>query len=126
MGGGLFPGKPFAFNLKCIVFTAAMAGGYWFLPPRNKWIGTALLWLPYVSMAYYDYAYDCANKMAPTPYLPFGRWLFLPFKPAGYQAAYKALSAEEQAVFDKVDHVAGWTLVVIAGAAAAAFAARRP
>ena len=77
MSGGLYPGRPFAFNLKCIVFTAAVAGGYWWLPPRSWWVLLMLLWLPYVAMAWYDYMYDCRDKMGPT-LVPFGRWLFLP------------------------------------------------
>ena len=50
MSGGVYTGRPFSFNLKCIVFTACVAGGYWFLPPRRWWALAALLWLPYVSM----------------------------------------------------------------------------
>ena len=32
-------------NWKCIWFTLALAGGYWYLPPKNKWVllGVALL-----------------------------------------------------------------------------------
>jgi hypothetical protein len=124
MAGGLFPGKPFEFNVKCIVFTALVAGGYWVAPPKNKAVLGFLLWAPYIAMAYYDYLYDCRNRLQPTP-LPFGRTLFLPFKPADYQARYAALTPEQKAVMDRVDrstaHVLGWTLV----AAVAYMALRR-
>lgn len=111
MAGGIFPGKPFEFNLKCIVFTAALAGGYWWLPRRNAWVLGLLLWLPYITMAWYDYAYDCRNKMQPT-IVPFGRFLFLPFKPAYYKARYEQMAQSQKNAMARLDHVVGWTLVV--------------
>ena len=32
-------------NWKCLVFTVVIAGGYWFLPQKNKWILAILLYL---------------------------------------------------------------------------------
>ena len=117
MAGGLYEGRPFAFNVKCILFTAALAGGYWFLPSKNLIVLLVLLWLPYVAMAWYDYTYDCANKMGPTV-IPFGRYLFLPFKPDGYKAEYSKLAQAQLDTMDRVDrataHVIGWTAVVAA------------
>lgn len=110
MAGGLFPGKPFEFNLKCIVFTALLASGYWYLPRKNLWILVFLLWSPYIALAWYDYAYDCQLKLQPTA-VPFGRAIWLPFKPPGYKQAYEDLPPEKKAIMDKVDHVAGWTLL---------------
>lgn len=118
MAGGLYPGRPFAFNIKCIVFTAAIAGGYWWLPPRSVLTLLFLLWLPYVAMAWYDYMYDCRDKMQPTLF-PFGRHLFLPFKPPGYQAEMNKLAQSQLDAMDRLDHVAGWTLAVAAVAYAA-------
>lgn len=117
MSGGLYEGRPFAFNPKCIVFTAAVAGGYWFLPPRSWWALAVLLWLPYVAMAWYDEFYNCSDKMQPT-IVPFGRTLFLPFKPAAYQAAYGKLAQAQVDAMSRLDHALGWTAVV-AGAALA-------
>lgn len=111
MSGGIFPGRPFAFNVKCIVGTALIAGGYWFLPPRSLWVLLMLLWLPYVAMAWYDYMYDCRDKMQPTVF-PFGRYVFLPFKPPGYKAAYATMEPSQYKTMDRVDHVAGWTLLI--------------
>lgn len=111
MAGGLFPGKPFEFNVKCIIFTAVLAGGYWYLPPKKLWILVFLLWFPYIAMAWYDYMYDCRNKLGPTA-VPFGRLIWLPFKPPGYKQAYEDLPEEKKAIMDRVDHVAGWTLLM--------------
>ncbi len=118
MAGGLFPGKPFALNIKCIIFTAVVAGGYWWLPPKSLWVLGLLLWLPYIAMAWYDYKYDCNDKMQPT-IVPFGRFLFLPFKPPGYKAEYAKLAQSQIDAMKRLDHVVGWTLVVAAVVAAA-------
>ena len=118
MAGGLYPGRPFALNIKCIVFTAVVAGGYWYLPPRRWWALALLLWLPYVAMAWYDHYYDCADKMAPTV-VPFGRWLFLPFKPQPYQREYSKMAQGQVDVMSRVDHVTAWTLLVLGLAATA-------
>ena len=111
MAGGLYPGRPFAFNAKCIVFTLALAGGYWAAPRRNWWVLAFLLWMPYVAMAWYDYAYDCRDKMQPT-IVPFGRYLFLPFKPPGYKAEYAKLADAQIQKMRSLDHAVGWTLAV--------------
>lgn len=115
MSGGLYPGRPFAFNVKCIVFTAAVAGGYWWLPPRSWWALLMLSWLPYVAMAWYDYTYDCRDKMGPT-LVPFGRWLFLPFKPPGYRAEFDGMAQAQKDTMDRVDHAAAWTVLVLVAA----------
>lgn len=115
MTGGLYPGRPFSFNVKCIVFTLAVAGGYWALPPRRWWALALLLWLPYVAMAWYDYKYDCNEKMGPT-LIPFGRYLFLPFKPAGYRREYEKMAQSQLDTMSRVDHVVGWTLVSLLAA----------
>lgn len=117
MSGGLYPGRPFSFNVKCIVFTAAAAGGYWFLPPRTWWVLALLLWLPYVSMAWYDFFYKCRDTMDPTV-VPFGRALFLPFKPEPYRREFSKMAQSQLDVMDAVDHVAGWTLLAAAAALA--------
>ena len=121
MAGGIYQGRPFSFNLKCIVFTAAVAGGYWLLPPRRPWVLALLLWAPYVAMAWYDHAYDCRDKMGPT-IVPFGRVLFLPFKPPGYRREFDAMAQSQKDAMARLDHVVGWTL--LAGAAALVLARR--
>jgi len=112
MAGGIFPGRPFQFNIKCIIFTLLIALGYWFLPQRNIYVLIFLLWIPYISLAWYDYSYDCQDKMLPT-IIPFGRYLFLPFKPQGYKDEYKKLSTEQITMMNSLDHLVGWTILII-------------
>lgn len=121
MAGGLFPGRPFAFNIKCIVFTAVLAGGYWWLPAKSWWVLAVLMWLPYVSLAWYDYMYDCGDKMQPTLF-PFGRYVFLPFKPPGYRRQFDKMPQSQIRAMDRLDHAVGWTVLVV-GAVIAVIAA---
>lgn len=60
-------------NWKCILLTGVLASGYWFLPKRNKWILAALLYFPYLALAWYDHIYACARNMGPT-YLSLFYW----------------------------------------------------
>jgi len=60
-------------NWKCIWFTLALAGGYWFLPQRNKWVLLSLLYFPYILMAWYDHLYQCKRNLGPT-YLAMFYW----------------------------------------------------
>ena len=67
MAGGIFPGRPFALNPKCLYFSGAMVTAYWVLPCKydpHKWWATALIAsASYVGLAWYDHAYDCKDKM---------------------------------------------------------------
>ena len=60
-------------NWKCVVFTFVLAIGYWFLPKRNKWVLLALLYFPYLALAWYDHWYVCKRNMGPT-YLSLFYW----------------------------------------------------
>ena len=113
MAGGIFPGHPFEFNLKCIVFTALIAGGYWVLPQKNLWVLLFLLWFPYIALAWYDYSYDCKDKLKPT-LVPFGRYIWLPFKPQGYKDEFNKLPPEQIQAMNNLDHLVLWT--ALAGA----------
>ncbi len=95
MAGGIFPGQPLALNIKCVIFTLLIAGGYWYLPPKNIPVLVALLYFPYLALAWYDYVYKCEYKLQPTLF-PFGRWLYLPFKPQEYKDAYRDLPDESK------------------------------
>lgn len=69
MGGGLF-GTPLYLNEKCIVFSIFVLGVY-FLPHQKTWqyeavFAFVLAMLAYVLMAWYDYIYDCNDKLGPT------------------------------------------------------------
>jgi hypothetical protein len=112
MAGGILPTRPFSFNLKCVVFTAIIAGGYWNLPPKNIYALIFLMWSPYLAMSYYDYMYNCEDKLKPTS-LPLGRLIYLPLKPEGYKKEYEKMSPEQKGIMDKVDHITLWTLLII-------------
>ena len=108
MAGGLFSGHPFALNLKCIIFTAILAGGYWYLPHKNLWVLAFLIWFPYIALAWYDYSYDCKDKLGPT-LVPFGRYIWLPFKPPGYKKKFDELPPEQIQDMKTLDHLVLWT-----------------
>lgn len=110
MAGGIFPGHPFALNIKCIVFTIALAAGYWFLPPKNLYILIFLIWFPYIALAWYDYSYDCRDKLKPT-LVPFGRYIWLPFKPPGYKQEFENLPSEQIQAMNKLDHIMFWSIL---------------
>ena len=57
---------PPALNLKCIVFTGALATAYWTLPTKNKYVLAALCVFPYLWLSYYDVAYRAQRHMGPT------------------------------------------------------------
>ena len=112
MAGGIFPNYPFHLNIKCIIFTLIMALGYWYLPQKNIVVLIFLLWLPYISLAWYDYVYKCHDKMMPT-IIPFGRYLFLPFKPQDYKDKFNKLPKSAITAMDTLDHITIWTILII-------------
>lgn len=69
MGAGLF-GTPLYVNEKCIAFSAFVIAVY-FLPHQRYWQHEAvfvfiLAMFAYVLMAWYDYIYDCTDRLGPT------------------------------------------------------------
>lgn len=111
MSGGIFESRPFAWNPKCIIFTIIIACGYWYLPSKNILVLLFLLWLPYVSLAWYDYSYDCKDKIQPTLF-PYGRYLFLPFKPPSYKVEFDKLSPDQIKDMNNLDHILTWSILV--------------
>lgn len=65
---------PPAVNLKCIVFTFVLATGYWYLPPRNKYVLAALAYFPYLALAWYDWIYACQHNFGPTYLANYYEW----------------------------------------------------
>jgi hypothetical protein len=110
MSGGIFPNYPFHLNIKCIIFTFIIISIYWL--PKNIFILFFLLWAPYVSLAWYDYSYKCQDKMMPT-IIPYGRYLFLPFKPPDYKQQFNELPREAIQAMDTLDHITTWTIISI-------------
>lgn len=63
MAGGLF-GKPFAFNIKCIIFSMIIMALFLYNPKfKNNYFLYGTLFIifviSYVAMAWYDYFFDC-------------------------------------------------------------------
>jgi hypothetical protein len=92
---------PPAVNLKCIVFTALLASGYWFLPNRNKYVLAALCYFPYLALAWYDYIYECKHNFGPTYLARFYSWA----KPQSSRQIqiYKNWAADIRRKVDTVD-----------------------
>lgn len=68
MAGGIYVNKPFSFNLKCIVFAFTMVGLYWLISrfsygKPNYWLFFLIFIIAYIAMAWYDYAYNCDDKL---------------------------------------------------------------
>ena len=74
-----FPFAPFAFNIKCIVFSGAMVAAYMYLPCRfdRNWRASVsfIALASYVGLAWYDHVYDCDVKMRPGLIAPLTRYL---------------------------------------------------
>lgn len=103
----------FAPNWKCVWISMILASGYWFLPHKNLAVLLFVLWFPYIAIAWYDYVYKCDRKLRPTLF-PFGRLVYLPFKPDDYKREFASLPPEAIRAMDRVDHIAGWTLLLAA------------
>jgi hypothetical protein len=112
MAGGIFADQPFAWNVKCIVFTLVLCLSYWYLPQRKLWILAILTILPYVSLAWYDHIYKCELTMQPTS-LPMGRQIFLPLKPPEWRDKYETMAPEKKRFMDKVDHIATYVSALV-------------
>ena len=68
MAGGIFPNYPFELNPKCVIFSIIIIGLFFYKPPEMDYkiklfISFILFVLSYVSMAWYDYKFDC-QKLA--------------------------------------------------------------
>ncbi len=68
MAGGLpNTGVPFTLNIKCIVFSMIIIALYLYKPPdiKNKFVLYSVLFglfvISYVSMAWYDYYFECSS-----------------------------------------------------------------
>jgi len=111
MAGGLF-GLRFHLNLKCILFTLMIVGIYWFAPPRNIYFLIFCLWFPYILMAWYDSIYQCQLGLLEPTIIPFGQYLFLPFKPPSYQQRFRELAPEQIQAMNTLDHLILWSVLV--------------
>jgi hypothetical protein len=115
MAGGLFDDQPFALNIKCIIFSLLLAAGYWYLPQKNILVLLALLYFPYLALAWYDYFYDCRKGQLQPTVFPFGEYLYLPFKPPDYKERYNELSQERKDTIKRYGRFIAAILVGIIG-----------
>jgi len=63
-------------------------------------------------MAWYDYAYQC-RSLKPT-IVPFGRYLWLPFKPQPYKEDFMKMSDQQIQSMNSLDHLVGWSALIAA------------
>lgn len=64
MGGGVGTSRPFEFNPKCLVYSGALAGLYWYLPPKQPAVVVGYLVGGYVALAWYDELFDCNARLS--------------------------------------------------------------
>lgn len=66
---------PITGNIKCIIISLTLAGLYWYLPYRNKYVLLFILYITYLFIAYYDYFYDCRRgQFGPTFLRTYYEW----------------------------------------------------
>ena len=73
MSGGIFVNKPFAFNIKCIIFGIAMIFFYWFASKSNNtnyWLFPLIFIIAYIIIAWYDELYNCDDRLRSGTYGP--------------------------------------------------------
>jgi len=72
MAGGIFTGKPFELNIKCVIISIIgillfLLPGFQIYEEGNIWSMIIIIMLLfivlYVAIAYYDYIYDCNPKL---------------------------------------------------------------
>jgi len=102
MGGGIF-GTPLYLNIKCIIFSIAIVLIYYLPKPKSRVHNIIMILLiatsAYISLAWYDYIYDCNDKLKPTI---FG-WFSKPFKPPRYSEEYDKLPVKYKKIIRTID-----------------------
>lgn len=72
MSGGIFTTRPFHVNPKCVWFAIIVMLAYWYLVPNpNTWLLPILASVAYVSMAWYDFLYNCKDQLYPGSFLEY-------------------------------------------------------
>ena len=102
MGGGIF-GTPLYLNEKCIIFSSLIIIIYYLPKPKSIYHNIVMIALlstsAYISLAWYDYIYDCNDKLRPTL---FG-WLSKSFKPKKYREQYHELPIKYKKIVRNTD-----------------------
>lgn len=112
MGGGLF-GTPLYLNPKCLVFSAFVLAVYWLPHPKalpHRFIAAFLLaTAAYIALAWYDYIYDCTDRLGPT----LLGWMSSFLKPAEYSKKFDNLPVKYKKIVKWFDIA---VLAVVVGA----------
>ena len=112
MGGGLF-GTPLYLNPKCLVFSAFVLAVYWLPHPKplahRILMAFFLATLAYVILAWYDFIFDCNDRLGPT----LLGWMSKPFKPKEYSDKYDELPVKYKKIIRTVDIAILAVLVIL-------------
>ena len=104
MGGGLF-GTPLYLNPKCLVFSAFVLIVYWMPHPvaytHKIVMAFVLATAAYILMAWYDFLFDCQDRLKPT----LLGWMSGYFKPPSYRKDFDELPLKYQKVVRTFDIV---------------------
>ena len=108
-------GTPLYINEKCLIFSAFVLAVYYLPHPKalthRILAGFILACLAYVIMAWYDYIYDCNDKLRPT----ILGWMWGWAKPASYSKEFENLPIKYKKIVRTVD------IVVLVGLLGLAF-----
>ena len=63
MGGGIFTGRPFVYNPKCVAFSFYSSLLFYAGGGRNPLLITLIFIIAYVMLAWYDFTYECEDFM---------------------------------------------------------------
>lgn len=97
--------------IRYIIFGLLFSIFIHFTPRKNYFILGAVLYFPYLIMAYYDFFFNCDyKKLQPSP-LPFGRLIYVPFKPKDYRDREAMLCPDGKMVWDFIDRVAFFIII---------------
>jgi len=114
MGLAMF-GTPLYVNEKCLIFSAFVLAVYYLPHPKalthRILSGFILASLAYVVMAWYDYIYDCNDRLRPT----ILGWMWGWAKPPAYSKEFNDLPVKYKKVVRTVD------IVVLVGLLGLAF-----
>jgi UDP-N-acetylmuramyl pentapeptide phosphotransferase/UDP-N-acetylglucosamine-1-phosphate transferase len=64
MAGGVGTSRPFEVNPKCLIYSGALAGLYWYLPPKQPVVVVGYLLGGYVALAWYDELFNCDARLS--------------------------------------------------------------
>ena len=111
MAGGIFTNYPFELNAKCVIFSIVIIGLFFYQPPDmniywKSFTAFVLFVISYVSMAWYDYKFDCQKLALKKSTSSFG--ITGKFKPPSHSE-----SQLDRTKMTKEEKDLDWTLINI-------------